>query len=738
MRLLLDFTISSHQLWEVYSSGLRKRPRIRPGGKNYLIRDFPDCLFKVGKKESIQSILPTLIKLSDREAEKRWSYRTGQIVRSEFEQSFALEQLRQEAWLPVKPSLLEDRLQIPPSKAFLPNEGLSGLLPEVDRSSIDDNTWYGQYGIEFKLRTLGVMDSLPGEDAEKWHGWMRSLVEKSGELPQEERETPPNWKDDRQKRLWRAARKLYQEYLKRGIVGSFPDDIKIPGVCSENGQRTLRFSLPEETHWIDKPYLIDSALERELLNRGYKLFIFRLKDGDKSEHLGIQKLSDTIKCWPHFDTPSTAETEALSQRYKKRRIVLEKVKEIKLPETVDIKAVTNLSLELSANGDGLGHCPVHSWREEETSPILVNIESEEKKWRALADALAHRLRDGESYAAYANDFEIYLADDDDKSVLERARSAGVPEEALDEVKNSFQQTMLNEHSEEGTEPESKDFLLELEDTLSAAPNASDSVRQTLEDTGDTEQQTTNYHRHEAVQPTSRDGDGTTQSTGRSELETSRSTPQSSGGNGQSRVGHQRLNDETRSDDLRPEIGREAERWLGERLYDQWPNNTENVHKGRDFALSFGGRTVHIEAKHVENRPGALHWSDRQYERAEQTGDNEDSYFIAVLSPDSENSYAIHWIWNPLEELKNLERNATWSGKSKPKRLKNGSWNLDETKPSNVSPERYDIEVKLTSAIFDEQNRDGPQLEKLKAKIQTPQSSRHEALNAPSSQQTRAM
>ena len=716
---ILDFTISSHRLWAVYSSSIRKRPRIRQGGKNYLIHDFPDCLLKIGKKESIQSILPALIKLSDKEAKKCWSHRTGHIVHSDFEQSFALEQLRKEAWLPVKKSLLEDRPRIPPSEAFLPNEGLSGLLPEVDRSSIDDNTWYGQYGIESKLRTLGVMDSLPEGDAKEWHEWMRSLAQKGADRSREEREVPPDWNARGAKDLWRAARSLYREYLKQEISGSFPDDIKIPCVCLENRQRTLHFSPPDEVYWVDEPHLTDSALEKEVLSQGYNLFIFRLKEEDKSERLGVRKLSNAIECRPRFDASSTAETEILSQRYKKRRIALEKVKKIKLPEAeaVDIKAVTNLFLELSANGHNLGRCSAHSWREEGATPILVNIESGEKKWRALADALAHRLRD-KSYAAYANDFEVYLADDDDKSVLERARDAGVPEEALEEVENSFQQPILNGQSEEGTEPRSKDFLPEYKDTPSAAPSASDPTGQTLEDAEDTEQQTTNYERHEARQSTSRDGDGTTQSTGRSELGTSRSTPQSSGGNGQSRVGHQRLNDEARSDDLRSEIGLKAERWLEGRLHEQWPNNVEEVRTGRDFTLSVGGRTVHIEAKHVENQPGIIHWSDRQYERAKQTGDNEDSYFIAVLSPDSENFYAIHWIWDPLEELKTLERNLTWSGRSEPRPLQPDNWDVDDLKPPNVPSSNFSIEVKLTDDLFDEEKKDGPDLERLRAKVES--------------------
>ena len=734
-----DFRIS-HRLWTAYYSGRRDRPRTRQGGRNYLIRDFPDCQSNIGKKNILQS-LPTLIKLSSKSAERRWSSRTGYKVYSDSEQTLAFEQLRREAWLPVKKSILEDRPRIPPNEAFLPNKGLSGLLPEVDRSGIDNNTWYGPDGIESKLHKLGVMDmDRWSPTAEKWHEWMRRLAEKGDNLSEE---APTDWKDRGAGDIWRASRSLYGEYLKwrfpddslydeyleREIFDSFPDDIKIPCVCLENGQRTLHFSPSNEVYWIDEPYLTDSTLETALLNRGYKLFIFRLEEGDKSGGLGVQKLSDAIKCQPRFVPSSDGATDVLFQRYKKRRTALEKVKKIELPEEVGIKAVSNLFLDLSVNGQDLGRCSIHSWKEEGTNLILVNIESEGKKWRALADALAHRFRDGERYAAYANDFEVYLADDDDESVLERARNAGVPEEALEEVKSSFQQSMPNEQSEEVIERENEDHIrADMNDEYSpmdgrnglVVSNDSDSLSQRSEAVGGTEGSLINSHGQEIVQPTYNDRGGTTQNT------------YSSDNHRQSDF--QRPGAGDRSSTLRQRIGLEAQRWLKEQLCEVWPD-VKNVHTGRDFTLSVGGRTVHIEAKHVESPPGAIHWSDRQYELAEETSRNEDIYFIAVLSPDrdGENEYSIHWIWDPLEHMKDMDRNVTWSGKSGPEQLQTGDWNMADTRPPNVSPEKYEIEVKLTNDVFNEENQDGPQLEKLRARIEGHQSSAHKAPNTPISQ-----
>ena len=616
-------------------------------GKDYKIQDFPDCIAKVKTREIILKILPTLSALLE------GKYPPGK--------------LREKAWLPVKTSLLETRRRIQPNKAFLPNKGLSGLLPEVDRSGIDDNAWRG---IESKLRDLGVMDKLPDQPW-KWHKWMKNLAGKGRQVPEEEREAPPDWKDGKERpaknfRLWRAAQSLYREYQQRFAQSSddFPSNIEIPCVCLKDDRRVLTFAQPGKVHWIDKPYLADLTLEKELLTRGYKLFIFRLQEENKPEQLDVRRLSDSIRCRPYFVPSNNDETRSLSQRYKNRRVVLEKVLKIELPGTMALKAVKNLVLELSTkNGRSVGCCPVRSWKEERTNSVLVDIEK--NKWRSLAGALA---RLDEKYAKHANDFEVYLADDDDKSVLERARNVGVPEEALEEVASSLEPDGQSEETGEG-----------------------DEEREEANSEGRTEKSTSNSA------PLGRPSK--TRSRRRRETQGKR----------------QHSNGENQTGELHTESGLEAERWLEERLREVWPDEVEKVHTGRDFTLSVGGQTVNIEAKHVKNPPGAIHWSDSQY----KTSRNEEAYFIAVLSPGQNDDapYLIHWIWDPLEHMKDMDRHVTWSGKSKPEQLQTGDWNMADTRPPNVSPEKYEIEVKLTNDVFDEKNRDSPQLEKLRARIE---------------------
>ena len=406
------------------------------GGWNYFIKDFPDCLSGIRNDDLLQNIFPALLSLSKKKAQRYWRRPAGNRQYNDLTSAFAFEQLCKEEWLPVKKSLLEGRAYIPPKEVFLPGNGLNGLLPEVDKAGIDDDTWHGNDGIKAKLIELGVMWKLP-ESAPKWHEWMRKLTEKGRTLKQEDRKSPVDWKDSGAKDLWRATRSLYRGYLQTEISRWPLKDVEIPCVCFKDSYRILDFAHPEQVYWIDQPHLADVTLENKLLSKGYKLFIFRLQETAEVSKLRVKKLSNVVECKPQYsECGSTGYEEyALYQRFKARRIVLNKVKNIQLPEEVDIKAVANLTLKLSTNGYELGDCSILSWKEKETECLLVDIEK--NKWRALADALAHRLYVDGRYSQFANDFEVYLADDDNDSILERMRSVGIPEEALEEVKKSI-------------------------------------------------------------------------------------------------------------------------------------------------------------------------------------------------------------------------------------------------------------------------------------------------------------
>ena len=282
------------------------------------------------------------------------------------------------------------------------------------------------------------------------------------------------------------------------------------------------------------------------------------------------------------------------ERYGKRRVALEKLREIReirklktqLPKAQDlqIKAVENLTLNLrdSANNKELGECSVYSWKEGEADPILVDVKK--NKWRAFADALAHRLRDDGMYTRYANDFEVYLADDDDNSVLDRLRSAGIPEEALDEVNKSG-----------SSSPDGSSVKHEMAEVVPANSRQSKRQKKQIRD-------------NVGVSPPTNANDATTQAKtgGNSVTRRNRDTSKNKDKPVQTSGGEGRINEP------RPETGLDAERWLKEQLEKQWPQ-VEKVYEGRDFIISYDGIEIHIEAKHVETRPGIIHWSRTQYE-----------------------------------------------------------------------------------------------------------------------------
>ena len=527
---------------------------------------------------------------------------------------------------------------------------------------------------------------------EKWYGWMRKLAKTGCRLEKEEREAPPDWKDNGSNILWRAVRSLYREYLKKEISRAFPKDLKIPCVHFEDGLRNLGFSEREQVYWIDESHLADSTLENELLSQQYRLFIFRLQEVNHVEKLGVRKLSSIITCHPEYDDPQDIEAGELLQRYRDRRVTVEKLTKTPLPAPGDlqIKAVENLILRLSANDREFGKCSVYSWKEEKTDSILVDVKK--NKWRAFADALAHRLRDGEMYTRYVNDFEVYLAEDDDNSVLERLRSAGIPEEALDDVKKSFSSPI-----ESSVENETAEIAPE-----NSIQNETEGIQGT--DNGNLSHPTIG---NDASNKARTGGSsGTTRIEGSSNNK-DKPDQLTSGGD--------------RTNDPRPEIGLDAESWLENQLRKQWHDQVKNVHEGRDFIISCNKIKINIEAKYVGSPPGSIHWSRSQYETCKNKKENP-HYFIAVLSPgkNKNNLYDIHWIWNPLDELKNLERNVTWSGTSEPKPLQCGGWHVEELKQElpELQPDNFTIVVKLTDDLFHPSNMDNHTLKKLYDKLAT--------------------
>ena len=696
--------------------------RLLPGGKNYLIQNFPDCIKEVKNKELIQDIFPILFGLiKNKNATRYYKTTYGKKKYKEPLSSLALKQLEKEAWLPVERSLLESRERIPPKETFLPKKGLRPLLPEVDRSGIDNDHWFGPEGIKNRLHDLGVMHKLPNK-ASQWHKWMRQLAETSERWPDPQVPDDWKWKRGEGNQLWQAACNLYDKYLERPEWPSLLEDIKIPCVCNKNGQRILSFNTPGEVYWINEPHLIDSTLEREILAHDYNLFIFRLDDGKDPERLGVQKLSDVIEVEPCYEPNPDYENsiKVLSQRYEKRKNVLEKVCNIELPQFGDlqIKIVKSLKLKLklSSNGKGLGECPVavESWKSGVGS-ILIDVAN--NKWDAFAHALAYRW-DGGKHKKHHDALENYFSADRDK-FKRRALDKGFTEEALEPKKDSEEEEKPLPGPADDTE--TTDALVPI--TEGASPLSL--VTGTTHDTNTTEKggettDTTKIPNNSGIGGTRTPSGGTGTPSGTdAPIPTTKGAPppHPDMGNG----AKDRKTNFTGEGTPRPESGLLAEKWLGEKLNNEYSEKVENTHRGADFILRQANeRKVYIEAKHVESHPGVIHWSKRQYKRAKEEKAEGNSYFIAVLSRVADSDeYAIHWIWDPLADLKNLEnRKVVWSGESEPWSLQKGEWGEEKTGPESVPTRTFDIKITLRDSIYREENKDDCRLTRLKEKIRS--------------------
>ena len=707
-----------------------------PGGKNYLIQDFPNCIKNVKSRELIQDIFPSLFKLTEsNEALRLLAGPRGGQRGPKTLSSVASEQLKKEAWLPVKPSLLESRERIPPKEAFLPGGELRYLLPEVDRSGIGDHHWFGSAGIEYKLCKLGVMNELP-DDVSQWHKWMRQLAETSETWP-DDPQVPDDWKsgEGNQHRLWRTACSLYREYLEReGSPSSLPEDIKIPCVClNKEKQRILSFNPPDEVYWINESYLADSTLERKILAENYHLFIFRLNLGKNSKRLGVGKLSDVIEVEPCYDPDDEDLIKVLSRHYEKRKIVLGKVFDIELPPFDDLKitAVENLKLKLSTNDNKLGECPVQSWKDNGSDDILIDVAN--NKWRTFAHALAYRW-DGGKHEKYQSDFELYFSDDPD-NFRRRALDAGVTEEALELEIDPEKDTEATDTTEApnasgvgggtetagggaGTADGAATPALITEGASPLPP-----VTGTTHDTNTIERSkkrpdTTKIPNTSGVDEDTRTpiGDAGTPGDGAGITSGEGAPPRPPTAESYTTKKNEETTISTGAGTPHPESGLPAEEWLKKQLNNEYPEQVKSIHAGADFILRLDdGRKVYIEAKHVETRPGVIHWSKRQYEKAKK---ERNSYFIAVLSPVADSAgYAIHWIWDPLADLENLEnRKVVWSGESEPWNLQKGEWGEEKKGPESVPTRTFDIKITLENSIYQDENKDDCRLTRLKEKI----------------------
>ena len=593
--------------------------------------------------------------------------------------NFADYQLRHIEWLPCRPSLFHSGLTVSPCKAFLPQKGLQ-LFPEVIKENVGDEEWYSR--IVNKLRELGVRDKLP-EDPQEWHQWMRDLPEKARMLCEDEQNAKE--RSEKSGLLWNAADALYRRYLKLDIENEeFPKQIDVPCVTWANDCETLSFAPPGKVYYVDEPHF--DEVRQEIIRKGYKLFIVSLNAGkNASKRLGVRPLTDQLCAKPHYGAVVKEKSEKFVARYKERRVALTLAAELRkpLPETLDIKAVRGLRLQLSAMESKVADVDVLSWRTE-NGQLLINLDKD--PWRALANGLAARI------AGAANKgplFENLLRADGMDEVLDRLREQGLTEEDIQEVATSL--ISLEPSTEPPTPP---------------PPTEPQTEPQT--NPPSTEPQAKSPTEPQAGPPTEP----------RKKRPTS-PVPQ------RSRPAGQRHQPDTESTTPparpHPEKGFKAEDWLAEKLEKEFPGCVRQQVKDEkggiiDFVLSIATNQVHIEVKRAENKPGTIFWSDLQYEKAQELEGVSEKYFIAVLFPNTDQSYDIYWIWNPLDELRAALRDVQWAGQSDYQPVDGDTWDVDDKRPSQVPTKHYKFRIRLTLEIIEELAQDSMALEVLKRQV----------------------
>ena len=585
--------------------------------------------------------------------------------------NFAEYQLRNEAWLPCRESVLHNNRRVAPYQAFLPNKGFNGLLPEVDKSRIGDEEWFGR--ILPALRSLGIREQL-SDNPSDWHEWMQKLAEIGKQLG-ESREGDG--------RLKKAANALYRGYLKLAGECGFPEDIHIPCFVWKNGRERVNFSPPSEVCHVDEPHF--DEVSQEIIRTGHKLFIVSLSSGNRApERLGVRLLSDVLSAEPLHDRSDEPISLELRQRYNERRKGLSIAAHLPthLPAKLEIIAVRDLRLHLMASGKPVTEVQVLSWKDKD-GELLVNLDKD--KWRALGHALAARIADKESHSSL---FENLLRESDKESYLDRLRHQGVTEDDVREAENALTPYDLNQQNLEGGAPDQEPRQERMpvegpeQHDLPSLVGAQEEPR-TPHDPGN----------------------------GNADEARSRRTATSSSRN---------LSGNT-SRRPKPDVGLDAEAWLYEKLEDKFDMVERHVRDDKnresDFVVSSGDRKFHIEVKHVENKPGTIYWSGLQWDKAREFRNPVDEFYcMAILFPDSDGTFEIRWIWDPLNELRNVSREVQWEGHTEYIPVNANSWDIQMQRPDEVPTKRHKFRIKLNDEVLDRFERDTEALTVLRKMI----------------------
>ncbi len=654
---------------------------------NWNIEYFPACMQDDDAKPA--DVIRMMLPLVEAVRKHKAAYRPSNRHRNNSScENFAYFQLRHKKWLPCKIALLHDGVYAAPRGVLLPDKGLGGLLPEVDRRGIEDVEWFGPF-IPV-LRDLGVRDELP-KDSESLHGWMRKLSELT--------ECDNNKEED----IRKAADALYRRYLKLdGNGNEFPPDILVPCLSWENNREKLTFAPLEQVFHVDEPHF--DEVKQKIMQKVSKLFILGLSSGkDAPERLGVGKLSEVLEVEPHYGERDEQANNKLLERYRERRLGLELAAKLdkSLPKNLALIAVHKLRLELTGVGNGaqVASVEVLSWRQADES-LLINLDKNE--WRALGHGLAEWIA---RKADKASLFENLLREDEKEGYLDRLRHEGVTEDDIKRAESTWkykpegdqaQNLVFGGPGESGLQPQ-------LEEEDGQVPGSTTQDGPSLVG-GDGSRSPGQDHSHQ-VEQSARDSSVGERSRERDDT----------GGSHHSETGKG-------AQRPRPETGFPAEDWFEQGLEKAFPGRVERrvrdtQNRESDFVVIMnGGDGLHIEVKHSENHPGTFYWSGLECEKALTLEGTAHKYVMAILFPDGEEGYEIRWIWRPLDELMRASRAVQWEGNSDYESVDTDSWDVTEQQPVIVPAKRHVFRIKLSDEILESFDKDDGSLDVLRKKI----------------------
>jgi hypothetical protein len=506
-----------------------------------------------------------------------------------------------------KASLLDDRLTVPPDKAYMPGEGIGGLLPEINIKIPD-----GQEGRDlatFLTQTLGVRETLPLAGETIWKEWIENL-------PNAAQRTPDHGI------AIKAIRTLYRIFFE--VHDERPEwfdeisDIPCLKWDMEKKSEQIGFDKSSEIYWLDKSYFAEPNTRIELLRR-VKIFILEQKQGKKAADLyAIKPLSKIVHVKPQFYTEDQDTTDIIQKRYKERFNSLKVASgliNLPKPENLKILAVDNLQLKIFKEEEVVSAPKVRCWKEGDLSLL-----DRSRKWEALGLALVQ----GQTRKDISNLFENLLRAKDRDEVLQRLRDLGVPEAAIDDLESDFQKA-VDANTDEAQNKELKEGETPAEDI-------DNSINQDVTQEPEFEPEHSGAGRID---------------TGAREKK--RKDKAISG----------------RVTQSRREKGEDAENWIRSAISDllsvsDWvvssQSERDRLNRESDIVLShpnFG--KYHIEVKHVE--AGEIFWSEREVSKAK---DHKDKYWMVVAQPGyAEKDQNIIWLWDPLEDLINLPKRGRW-------------------------------------------------------------------------------